>query len=115
MNYRYWTGLLLLLILVQCNNKDKIESYQFLELDSASYNATLIDLGEKLFFDPRLSLNNTISCATCHSPKRAFTEGKKTSVGIHQRVGKRNAPSLWNVKHQDKFMWDGGIKTLELQ
>ncbi|RYM32032.1 c-type cytochrome [Brumimicrobium glaciale] len=115
MKYSYWVGLIVLPLLIQCNNKSTVENYQFEPLDSLTFNTTLINLGEKLFFDSRLSLNNTISCATCHHPKLAFTDGKKTSVGIHQRSGKRNSPTLWNVKNQDKFMWDGGVKTLEMQ
>lgn len=115
MKIKYWIGFLVLPFLIQCSSKDAIEEYPFEPLDSLKFNLTLIELGEKLFFDPRLSLDNSISCATCHLPKLAFTDGKKTSIGIHQRSGKRNTPSLWNVKNQDKFMWDGGVKTLELQ
>src|SRR5258708_35128824 len=48
-------------------------------------------LGQKLFFDARLSANGTVACATCHDPARAFTDGRPTSIGIHGRVGQRNA------------------------
>lgn len=115
MKTKYWIGLLVFPFLIQCNTKSNVDAYQFVPLDSLIFNAVLIDLGNKLFFDTRLSLNDSISCANCHNPKMAFTDGKKTSIGIHQRSGKRNSPSLWNVKNQDKFMWDGGVKTLELQ
>jgi cytochrome c peroxidase len=115
MNYKIWIGLFIIPLLIQCNYKNAVDTYQFEPLDAINFNRTLIDLGEKLFFDPKLSLNNTISCATCHNPQLAFTDGNKKSIGIHQRAGKRNSPSLWNVKNQDKFMWDGGVKTLELQ
>lgn len=110
-----WIGLIILPFLIQCTDKSTIEKHQFVPLDSLAFNSLLVDLGEKLFFDQRLSLNNTVSCASCHNPKFAFTDGKKSSIGIHRRIGKRNSPTLWNVKNQDKFMWDGGIKTLEIQ
>ena len=115
MKFKYWIGILLLPLLIQCTDKSTVVEYQFEPLDSIAFNTGLIDLGEKLFFDPRLSLNNTISCASCHLPGLAFTDGKKKSIGIHQRVGKRNAPSLWNVKNQVEMMWDGGVKSLEHQ
>ena len=113
-NY-YWIGFLVFPLLIQCNNKSTVDKYQFVSLDSLKFNIALIDLGEELFFDPRLSLNNTISCETCHNPKLAFTDGKKTSTGIHQRSGKRNSPTLWNLGNQYTFMWDGGVRTLEMQ
>lgn len=115
MNFKFWMTIALIPVLIQCtNNNTKVEQ-KFEPLDSIAFNQTLIDLGEKLFFDPRLSINNTVSCASCHHPDKAFTDGKKRSVGIHQRVGKRNAPSLWNVKNQDLMMWDGGVRSLEHQ
>jgi cytochrome c peroxidase len=52
-----------------------------------------ISLGEKLFFDGRLSADGTVACATCHDPARAFTDGRPVSIGIHGRVGQRNAPT----------------------
>ncbi|RFC54934.1 cytochrome-c peroxidase [Brumimicrobium aurantiacum] len=116
MKRKVWIGILLLCpFLFHCSEKSTIETYHFEPLDSLTFNKELISLGEKLFFDPKLSYNNTISCASCHQPNRAFTDGKKRSIGIHRRSGKRNAPTLWNVKNQDKFMWEGGVKTLELQ
>jgi len=56
-----------------------------------------VALGKKLFFDSRLSGDGTVACATCHDPARAFTDGRPTSVGIHGRVGQRNAPTLLNA------------------
>src|SRR5437867_3746500 len=53
-----------------------------------------ISLGQKLFFDRRLSVDGTISCSTCHDPAFAFTDRKPTSVGIKGRVGQRNAPTI---------------------
>jgi len=115
MNYKIWIGIVFFTILIQCTSKKTVEVYEFESLDSVAFNAILIELGEKLFFDTRLSFDNSVSCATCHNPNLAFSDGQITSIGIHQRSGKRNTPSIWNAKNQDKFMWDGGVKSLELQ
>lgn len=115
MSFKYWIGISLLPLFLQCTSKSSTEEYVFEPLDSLVFKATLIDFGEKLFFDPRLSMDNSISCATCHKPELAFTDGLKLSKGIHQRTGIRNTPSIWNVKNQDKLMWDGGITSLEKQ
>src|SRR5689334_19069547 len=56
-----------------------------------------IDLGRYLFFDPVLSKDGTVSCATCHNPDKGFSDGMKTSVGVNHTSLKRAAPSLWNV------------------
>src|SRR6266849_1897226 len=53
-----------------------------------------IALGQKLFFDGRLSADGTVACSTCHDPARAFTDGRPTSVGIKGRIGQRNAPPI---------------------
>lgn len=112
-----WFYLLLFLITIfSCNEgsvKNKIS--EFKPLDSLQFQKDLKKLGEKLFFDKSLSVDNSVSCATCHIPVLAFTDGKKRSIGIHNRKAKRNSPTLITVAHQDKFMWDGGVKTLELQ
>ncbi|HUN63596.1 MAG TPA: cytochrome c peroxidase [Candidatus Sulfotelmatobacter sp.] len=74
-----------------------------------------IALGEKLFFDPRLSADGTVACATCHDPARAFTDGKVTSVGIKGRIGQRNAPTILNALYYQAQFWDGRAATLEEQ
>src|SRR3981189_2761771 len=74
-----------------------------------------IALGQKLFFEPRLSGNGTVACATCHDPERAFTDGRPTSVGIHGRVGQRNAPTVLNALYNKHQFWDGRVSTLEQQ
>ncbi|WP_420602979.1 cytochrome-c peroxidase [Flagellimonas sp.] len=74
-----------------------------------------IDLGRYLFFDPALSGDGSISCATCHDPQKGFADGRATSVGIHNRKGKRSAPSLWNVGYLKLLFWDGRAKSLEEQ
>jgi cytochrome c peroxidase len=77
--------------------------------------AEKIALGEKLFFDGRLSADGTVACATCHDPRRAFTDGRPTSIGIHGRAGQRNAPTILNALYNKTQFWDGRAKTLEDQ
>jgi len=87
-----------------------------LRIDSMNpMTAASIQLGQKLFFDKRLSSNNQISCAHCHLPEKAFTDGKKVSTGVMNRKSLRNAPSLLNSGFLPHLTWDGGIPTLEMQ
>jgi cytochrome c peroxidase len=72
-------------------------------------------LGRRLFFDRRLSGDRRTSCATCHQPSRAFTDGRVVSVGVHGRRGRRNTPSLLNRAYGQRFFWDGRTTTLEGQ
>jgi cytochrome c peroxidase len=74
-----------------------------------------IALGEKLFFDGRLSADGSVACATCHDPARAFSDGRPVSVGIHGRPGQRNAPTILNALYNKTQFWDGRAKTLEDQ
>jgi cytochrome c peroxidase len=74
-----------------------------------------IALGERLFFDGRLSADGTVACSTCHDPARGFTDGRATSVGIKGRVGQRNAPTILNALYNKTQFWDGRVKTLEEQ
>jgi cytochrome c peroxidase len=76
---------------------------------------TVVALGEKLFFDGRLSGDGTVSCATCHNPARAFTDGRPVSIGINGRAGQRNAPTLLNALYNRSQFWDGRVNTLEQQ
>lgn len=73
-------------------------------------------LGRKLFYDPILSRDNTISCATCHQQASAFAHTEhRFSHGIDDLLGTRNSPGLYNIAWYPSFMWDGGINHLELQ
>jgi cytochrome c peroxidase len=74
-----------------------------------------IDLGRYLFFDPLLSKDGSISCASCHQPDKGFSDDLDRSVGITGEKVARGAPSLWNVAFLDKFFWDARAKTLEEQ
>ena len=75
----------------------------------------VVALGEKLFFDSRLSGDGTVACATCHDPARAFTDGRPVSIGIAGRAGQRNAPTILNALYNKTQFWDGRVDTLEEQ
>ncbi len=66
-----------------------------------------IELGRHLFFDRRLSIDQTISCASCHHPRHAFSDTVALSRGIQNRMGERNAMPLFNLAWYKSFMWDG--------
>jgi cytochrome c peroxidase len=74
-----------------------------------------IALGKQLFFDPRLSGGNNVSCATCHLAQRAFGDGMPRATGRDGKTLARNTPSLLNVAFAASFHWDGRVKSLEEQ
>lgn len=75
-----------------------------------------VQLGRVLFYDPSLSENNQVSCASCHSPFSAFAHTDHAlSHGIRDSIGTRNAPALMNLAWQPVFMWDGAIHNLDMQ
>ncbi|HHZ64458.1 MAG TPA: cytochrome-c peroxidase [Flavobacteriales bacterium] len=79
-------------------------------------SAEKVKLGRALFYDPILSKDKTISCASCHSPYNAFAHtDHDLSHGINDQIGTRNAPALFNLAWQKSFMWDGAINHLDMQ
>ena len=73
-------------------------------------------LGRKLFYDPILSKDSSISCAFCHQRFAAFAHiDHSVSHGINGLLGKRNVPAIQNLAWESSFMWDGGINHIELQ
>lgn len=74
-----------------------------------------VELGRKLFYEKKLSGDNTISCASCHAPANAFSDPNQLSVGIDGLQGTRNSMALINLGWQNFFFWDGRSKTLEEQ
>jgi cytochrome c peroxidase len=74
-----------------------------------------VELGRKLYFDPRLSQDGTVACATCHDVFRGFTDQRPVSEGINKQLGKRNAPTTLNAALLQTMFWDGRSPTLDHQ
>ncbi|MFK7810533.1 MAG: cytochrome-c peroxidase [Saprospiraceae bacterium] len=91
----------------------------FSSVENAEVNLSTIeskaDLGQRLFFDPILSLDNSISCASCHIPEFAFADTIAFSKGVGDSIGTRNTPSLMNLAYSVTFFYDGRSATLEEQ
>jgi cytochrome c peroxidase len=77
--------------------------------------ADRIKLGRMLFYDPVLSSDSTVSCASCHQPSKAFADNRVISPGVKGRLADRNAPTLTNVAYNPVVMFDGFLKDLERQ
>lgn len=74
-----------------------------------------VALGDKLFHDPILSRDKSLSCASCHEKRFVFTDARQKAIGIESRVGLRNSPALFNLDLWQSFFWDGRAGTLEQQ
>jgi cytochrome c peroxidase len=74
-----------------------------------------IELGRMLFYDPVLSVDSSISCASCHKQELGFADDKSISPGVEGRLAMRNAPTLANVVYNPTFLFDGFLETLEMQ
>ncbi len=77
--------------------------------------ADTVALGAKLFVSPVLSVDGSLSCASCHNPALAFTDRQPVSTGVHGKKGTRNAPTILNAAYNVVQFWDGRAKTLEEQ
>ncbi len=125
--YRPWLAALAVLVLTACSvePQSNIDQYDLVDVPAGfpaqnfpADNAPTPDrvaLGKRLFFDSRMSNGNDVSCATCHDPAKAFTDGLPASLGTFGRTGVRNAPSLANVGYLPYLMREGGVPTLEMQ
>lgn len=104
------------------NDKPEISFYQPSNFPQPKYNFNSnpvttagFELGRKLFYDPILSRDNSISCGSCHISYSAFTHhGHAVSHGIDNLLGKRNAPAVMNMAWSSEFMWDGGVNQLDM-
>lgn len=111
---RYLFSFLLFILILSCSEENaSIENTQV--LNEEELTAEIERFGKKLFFDKRLSLDNTVSCSSCHNPQLAFADTVAISPGVEGRLGSRNAPSLLNVSKKPSFMLDGAVSTLEMQ
>jgi cytochrome c peroxidase len=83
--------------------------------DNPKEPSTRAELGEQLFFDPILSLDSTLSCATCHKPEFAFADTVAITPGVGGVLGTRNAPSVMNMLYRDLMFFDGRARDLRHQ
>ncbi len=74
-----------------------------------------VELGKQLYFDPRLSIDGTVSCNSCHNVMAGGADDRPTSVGVNGQRGGRNAPTVWNAALLSAQFWDGRAATLEDQ
>ena len=77
--------------------------------------AAKVVLGKQLYFEPRLSRDNTVSCASCHDPKKGFSNGEQFATGVRNQKGGRNSPSIINAAYSALQFWDGRAEDLEGQ
>lgn len=74
-----------------------------------------VELGFRLWFEPRLSANDRMTCATCHHHRKGFSDAEITPAGVNGQRGSRNTPTIYGAAHQPFQFWDGRAKTLEEQ
>ncbi len=127
MNKRYWLIIFFFLAGIVACKKEVIEAFEGFKkpayfpepayhFETNPVTKEGFELGRKLFYDPILSANNTISCGSCHIQTSAFTQhGHKVSHGIFDQLGTRNSTPVMNLAWSNTFMWDGGITDLDLQ
>lgn len=106
---RWW----MVVSLAGCGGIAPITAPSFGDLTAAQQAQA--DLGHRLFFDPELSADGTVACATCHRPDHGGAEPEPTSTGVGGQVGRRNAPSVWTAALVSPLFWDGRADTLEAQ
>jgi cytochrome c peroxidase len=111
--YFVW-GILISFAIFSCESPEDLSKEYPFPVDNPP-SAQKIELGRALFFDKRLSLDESIACANCHNPTFAFTDRKALSDGINGKQSERNAPTLLNSAFLQTVMFDAHLKTLELQ
>jgi cytochrome c peroxidase len=128
--FRFLGVLVLVLFLGSCQEKEREEGVKdptanllvipegFPDVEFPDDNAFTVEryeLGKKLFFDPIMSRDSSISCGSCHFPNKSFSDQVQFSTGVDGALGTRNSPSLANVAYHPYFMREGGVPTLEMQ
>lgn len=128
MNYKM-LGVFLLMntLFISCNKEVEVSSEKELfyipegfpdpvyQSDKYEFSETRVSLGKKLFYDPILSVDNSISCGSCHAQTHAFADHNTAlSAGVNDLVGTRNTPALINIAWNTSFMHDGGVNHLEV-
>jgi len=127
LNFKGSIIIALLALAVGCDKAQETEpkAYALLETpegfpdmefpEDNEYTEARWNLGKKLFFDPLMSSDYSVSCASCHDPKLAFSDDVAFSSGAENAPGTRNSPSLANVGYHPYFTREGGVPTLEMQ
>jgi cytochrome c peroxidase len=105
MNFKWLLGSLVIIFI----------GLSFTEIEQDPIIRTPDQLGKLLFNDPILSIDSSISCASCHKPEFAFADTSALSIGIEGHLTRRNTPSVMNSLSRRLFMWDGRAKSLEDQ
>lgn len=105
------------LFLFQCKqaHNTKALNIEVISPENNPMTTEKVAFGKELFFDKRLSSNNEVSCASCHLPELAFTDGKAVSEGVEGRLTQRNSPSILNAGLLPTVMYDAHLPTLEQQ
>lgn len=126
MNKVFWLVIVLFGALVACS-KEVLEIFDgfvkpsnfpepVYHFNTNAITQAKFELGRKLFYEPRLSRDNSISCGTCHIQAAGFTHhGHDVSHGIDDRLGSRNSPAIMNLAWSKSFFWDGGVFDLDFQ
>ena len=125
----FWIGgLITALMVLSCGHEEEFSPMEFPELMEIpegfpaieepvdnKFTTSRWELGKRLFFDPIMSVDSSISCASCHKAHLAFSDDMALSTGVNNRLGNRNAPSLANVSYHPYFTREGGVPSLEMQ
>lgn len=114
--------IVIIVVFVSCNKEGTEPLYNFeapAYFPAKHYNVAFdkkkFELGRKLFYDPILSADNTVSCGDCHQQFAGFAQlDHKLSHGVNNKLGTRNSPALSNLAWATSFMWDGGINHIEV-
>lgn len=128
MKIKIWrVAIFITTLLISCNQKEEIvEEIKVFnppsdfpepvyQSDKYEFTEERVDLGRKLFYDTKLSVDNSISCGTCHAQAHAFADHNTAlSTGVNGLVGTRNSPALINMAWNTSFFHDGGVNHLEV-
>lgn len=115
-----WVVLLITFICFRCQRGDLNHTYPehfptpVYTFSHHPNHKAVFELGRELFYDPILSIDSSISCASCHHQSSAFSDSLPRSRGVRNQLSKRHSPALINLAWQPYFMWDGGINHIEV-